>query len=204
MKTSRAYRYASFIDRHRWPILVAAFLLTAASGWLAAKLPLHGDFAYLLPQDAPSVVSLHELEKRVKNLGTVMVAVESNDPKLRSDAAQDLRDRIEQIQDGLVAEVSFDDSAARQFVWQNRWLYVDIKDLRAAHDALADEIRDAKLKANPLYIDFEDAPAAGTKTADNQTKKLKDKLDEAEKNKDSIGFVSKDGKLQLIVVRTTF
>ena len=204
MKTSRAYRYAAFIDRFRWPIMVGALVLTAVSGWLASHLPLHGDFAYLLPQDAPSVVSLHELEKRVKNLGTVMVAVESDDPALRSAAAQDLRDRLEEIQDGLVAEVSFDDGAARQFVWQNRWLYVDLKDLRAAHDALADEIRDAKLKANPLYIDFEDKPAAGATTADSQTKKLREKLDEAERNKDSVGFVSKDGKLQLIVVRTTF
>src|SRR5262249_5781068 len=135
MKTSRAYRYASFIDRHRWPILVAAFLLTAVSGWLASKLPLHGDFAYLLPQDAPSVVSLHELEKRVKNLGTVLIAVQSDDPKLRAGAAQDLRDRLEQIQDGLVAEVSFDDSAARQFVWQARLLQVRLKDLQAAPDA---------------------------------------------------------------------
>src|SRR5215470_9343398 len=109
MKTSRAYRYASFIDRHRWPIMIGAFVLTAVSGWLASHLPLHGDFAYLLPQDAPSVVSLHELEKRVKNLGTVMVAVESNDAKLRAGAAQDLRDRLEVIQNGLVAEVSFDD-----------------------------------------------------------------------------------------------
>src|SRR5215470_7636760 len=192
MKTSRAYRYASFIDRHRWPILVAAFFLTAVSGWLASHLPLHGDFAYLLPQDAPSVVSLHELEKRVKNLGTVMVAIESKDPVMRSNASQDLRDRIEEIDGGLVAEVSFDDSAARQFVWQNRWLYVDLNDLQAAHDALADEIHDAKLKANPLYVDFEDEPAAGAKSADSQTKKLKEKLDEAERNKDSSGFVSKD------------
>src|SRR5215475_13611206 len=192
MKTSRAYRYAKFIDRHRWPILVAALVLTGVSGFLASKLPLHGDFAYLLPQDAPSVVSLHELEKRVKNLGTVMVAVLTEDPKLRAAAAQDLRDRLEQIQDGLVAEVSFDDSAARQFIWQHRWLYVDLKDLQAARDALADEIRDAKLKANPLYVDFEDQPAAGEKTAGSQTKKLKDKLDEAEQKKDSAGFVSKD------------
>src|SRR5262249_11734124 len=107
-------------------------------------------------------------------------------------------------QGGLVAEVSFDDAAARQFIWQHRWLYVDLKDLQAAHDALADEIRDAKLKANPLYISFEDEPAAGTNTAESQTKKFKEKLDDAERNKDRAGFVSKDGTLQLIVVRTTF
>src|SRR5262249_29012208 len=144
-------------------------------------------------------------ERRVKNLGTVMVAVESDDPKLRAAAAADLRGRLEKIDKTLVAEVSFDDGASRRFVWEHRWLYADKKDLADARDALADKIRDAKLKSNPLYVDLEDdggGAAAGTKS--DATDKLKQKLDEAEKKKDAAGFVSKDGRLQLIVVRTTF
>jgi len=205
MKTSSliAERYARWIDRYRWLILGLAMALTAGAGLLAAKLPLHGDFSYLLPQDAPSVVALHALEQRVKNLGTVMVAVESDDPKLRAAAAQDLRGRLEKIDEGLVAEVSFDDGAARRFVYENRMLYADTKDLEAARDALAEKIRKAKLDANPLYVNLEDDEKS-TAGGDDQVKKLKTKLDEAEKKKDAVGFVSKDSRLQLIIVRTTF
>src|SRR5262245_32830325 len=104
-----SYRYASFIDRYRWVVLSVSLVVAVAAGWLATKLPLYGDFSYLLPQTAPSVVQLHQLEQRVKNLGTVMVAVESADPKLRATAAQDLRTRLEALDKNLVAEVSFDD-----------------------------------------------------------------------------------------------
>src|SRR5262249_51255378 len=56
---------------------------------------------------------------------------------------------------------------------------------------------------NPLYVDFddEDKPAEGS----DETNKLEAKLKEAEAKKDAPGgFVSKDGHIQIIVLRTTF
>jgi predicted RND superfamily exporter protein len=200
-----AQRYAAAIDRWRWPIVVLSLLVTAVAGWLAEQLPLYGDFSYLLPQTAPSVMQLRELEKRVKNLGTLMVAVESKDEKARAGAAADLRDRLKQIDHGLVAEVQFDDGPARRFVWEHRWLYVDLPDLQAARDALADKITKAKLAANPLYVSLDDEDdAAQARGQGDQTQRLRAKLDEAESKKDAEGFVSKDRSIQLIVLRTTF
>ena len=214
MKTSprMALAYARWIDRWRWAIVASALAVTAVAAVLASKLPLRGDFSYLLPETAPSVVAIHELEKRVNNLGTVMVAVESDVPDIRAAAAQDLRGRLEKVDKELINEVVFDDSASRRFAWDHRWLYADLKDLVAARDALADKIRKAKLGSNPLYVSFEDdadqddgvgdrKAAAGTAPASDDVQKLKQKLDEAEKKKDSVGLVSKDQRMQLIVAR---
>jgi predicted RND superfamily exporter protein len=202
MTTDRpSLRLARWVDLRRWRILGISVILTLGAGVLASRLPVHGDFAYLLPQDAPSVVALRQLEKRVRNLGTLMIAVESDDPVLRAHAAEDLRDRLDGLDNELIAAVSYDDNAARQFVWQNRFLYADRADLAAARDALADKIRQTKLAANPLYVDFEDEAKPASDSAD----KLEAKLKEAEAKKDAPGgFVSKDGRMQLLVVRTTF
>src|SRR6266567_2268849 len=196
MKTDgRALRLAKWFDRRRWAILATSLALTLGAGVLAAQLPVRGDFSYLLPPDAPSVVALRQLEQRVRNLGTLLIVVESDDVALRARAAEELRGRLDALDDGLITSVSFDDNAARQFVWQNRFLYADKKDLETARDELADKIRRTKLAANPLYVDFEDQakPAAGSGSADQLEAKRKD----AEARKDAPGtFVSKDGRMQ--------
>ncbi len=206
-----ALRFAGWIDRYRWAVLAVSFVLAMGMGVLAERLPVYGDFSDLVPQDAPSVRQLHELEKRVHNFGTVMLAVVTDDPVQRSQAAQALRDRVALIDDGLISDISFDDKVTRQFIWENRFLYASLDDLKQARDHLNQEI----LKTNPIYVNFDDDDAQpvkeGDKTAAADGKKtgsatkLRQKLDDAEKKRDEPGtHVSDDGKMQLIVVRTSF
>jgi uncharacterized protein len=196
-----SFRLASWIDRHRWAILATALVVAVGAGAIASRLPVHGDFSYLLPGSAPSVRQLRQLEGRVANLGSLLVAVESADPRARAQAAQEMRERLEGLDPGLVSTVIFDDQAARRFVWENRFLYADRQDLEAARETLAGTIARAKLEANPLYIDFEDDAAAQGADAGGA---LQAKLDDAEAQKSVVGRVSPDGRLQLIIVRTTF
>ncbi len=105
-------RYAEWIDRHRRAVLAVAGVLAVVAGVLASRLTVYSDFSYLLPQDAPSVRQIRELETRVHNFGIVMLAVVSDDPVQRAAAAQALRDRIAAIDDGLIADISFDDSSS--------------------------------------------------------------------------------------------
>src|SRR5262249_19181103 len=73
-------------------------------------------------------------------------------------------------------------------------------DLREARDGLVQAIERAKLEHNPLFVDFDDeAPAPAASVSD-----LEKKLADAKGKRRSEGFVSDDGKLQLIVARPPF
>jgi predicted RND superfamily exporter protein len=199
----RWIRIATWIDRHRRAIIALSGLVLAASGVVAARLPVYGDFSHLLPPGAPSVVQLHELEGRVESFGAVMIAVESTDPAARDRAADALHARLLRIDPALIAKIDYDDHDTREWIWKNRFLFASLADLQQARDALRDRVRRAKLSQNPLYVDLaaDERPSGD----DPATQKLRDKLAEAEKKHDAPrGFISKDGRMRLVIVRTKF
>ncbi|MBI5546222.1 MAG: MMPL family transporter, partial [Deltaproteobacteria bacterium] len=206
----RAARYVGWIDRHRVAILVASLVVTVGSGLAASTLPVYSDFSYLLPPSTQSVQDLRKLEKRSRVLGTLMVAVKSDDPARRAAAAQRLRELIEAFPKEQVSSVTFDESVQRKYGWDNRYLFAPLADLQAARHALEREIEQKKLTENPLYVDFEeeDAGAAAKEAGKDDAAKLADlrkKLSEAEVQRDDPGpFVSKDGKVQMMVLRTPY
>ncbi|HEX4419607.1 MAG TPA: hypothetical protein VH165_16955, partial [Kofleriaceae bacterium] len=120
----------------------------------ASQLQVFADFSYLLPQDVRSVTDLRAIGARARVLGTAMVAVETTDPVARRRAAILLRDRIVKLP--LVSSVTFDDRVKRDYGWNNRWLFADLGDLKKAKTAIEDKIRQAKLAANPLFIDLDE------------------------------------------------
>ncbi len=192
--------YAAWIDRHRHRILVASFAIVVASAWLASQLSVEADLSYLLPPSAESVRHLRAIEQRARVLGTVMVAVDSADPVARAKAATALRARFATLPPGLVSSVDFDDAVARKFTWEHRWQEVPLADLAKARDALRTEIHDAHLRADPLYVDLDDpAPAS------SDAGKLRDRLHDAERDKDAPAeLVSHDRHVQLMVLRTAY
>lgn len=197
------HRLARWIDRRRRTILAASVLVLAAAGWLAARLPIRGDFSHLLPADTPSVQALRVLEARVPSFGTIMVTAESADAMLRGRAIEGLAKRLEALPRDLVAQVIWDDREARDYIWKNRFLFAGLDDLAAARRALDDKIQHAKLKANPLYVDLEGDGGAAAEP--EQVVQLRRKLRDAETAHDApSGFVAPDGSMQLLVVRTTF
>ncbi len=202
--------YAEWIDRNRRTILFVSMVLAVVAAALAARLPLKADLSNLLPPSARSVRDLEALKKRGRAFGTAFVVVKSDDPALRSRAARALYQRLQKLDHELVTNVDFDDSAAREYVWKHRFLFADLKDLTDARDAIKESIRKAKLEANPLFVDLDDeddtAPAASDdKALDDRVDALKKRLEDADhKAHESSAFVSKDGTMQLLVVRTTF
>jgi predicted exporter len=195
-----ALKLAAMIDRRRWTILVVSFVLAIGGGVLASKLPVYGDFIHLLPPSAPSVVQLRELQGRIESLGAMMVLVESNDPKVRARAHADVVGRLKTIDPTLIASISWQNRETRDYIWNNRFLYAPLADLEQARSALEERVKQAKLKANPLYVDLEDEPAP-----DGRTDKLEQKLRDAQAEHDRPPeFISRDGKMGLVVVRATF
>jgi hypothetical protein len=194
-----ARRYASWIERRRWAILIGSAVFAALATFGASQLRIFADFSYLLPQDVRSVTDLRAISKRARVLGTAMVAVEASDPTVRRRAATLLRDRIATLP--LVSSITFDDRAKRAYAWQHRWLFAGLADVDRAKAAIEAKIRQAKLEANPLFIPLDDPPPAQADAADALRERLrKAEFEQAERGE----LVGPDGKLQMMIIRTAF
>lgn len=207
-ESRRSGRYAAWIDRRSGLLLLASLVLTLCCAYLTLHLPVRADFANLLPPDKQSVRDLRAIQKRASAFGTVFLVVYDTNRETRAQATAALTARLRTLDPSLVANVTADDSAARQFFWHNRFLFVDLADLRDARDALKSSLNKARLDANPLYIDLEDDlddGATGGEMDDDRIEALKKRFDDAERDaKSAKGFVSVKGSLQLIIIRSTF
>lgn len=182
-------------------VIVVSWILALVCGLLASRLDVFGDFSNLLPPDAESVRHLRALEKRTRVLADYMVGVESDDPTARTAAGNMLRERLLAIDHDLVAGITADQHVAHEFAWQNRFLFASLPDLVRARAALQRKLAEA----NPMYVSLDDDGAASSTTGPAATDDLEAKLDKAEADSiDPAPFVSKDGHLELFVVRTTF
>jgi predicted RND superfamily exporter protein len=181
-------------------ILVVSWVVAAVAAGFTSRLSVHGAFHDLLPPDAEAVRHLKELERRTRVLADYMIGVEAKDPELRSRAGDALSQRLAKLDPALVAGITSDRRVEHDFAWKNRYLFAPRDELIAARDGLNHEL----IKANPLVEDLEDDPPGDAKGQPTFTK-LEERLEKAEKEaKDVDPFVSKDGLLQLFVVRTTF
>src|SRR5262245_52623993 len=207
MNSLRFSAYVHWIDRRRVAILVTGAILAVTGGVLAEKMPLRPDLSNLLPPNERSVRDLAKIEARTRVLGTVLCAVTSDDPALRARAARGLAVRIRALEPSLVANVVADDGVARRFAWDNRFLFTPLGDLEAARDALAARVRRAKLAANPLYVSLEDETDAERAQAEESARlaELRKKLADAQAKADRPDeIVSRDGKMQLLIVQAPF
>lgn len=196
-------RLSGWAIAHARLVIVASWLVAIGCTLLAARLDVFGDFSNLLPPDTESVRHLRALEKRTRVLADYMVGIESDDPSARAAAGTMLGERLGAIDHDLVSGITSDQHAARQFAWDNRFLFASLGDLKRARSSLEKKLAEA----NPMYVALDDDPpaAAPGSAAPDATEDLQAKLDKAEADAiDKAPFISKGGRLQLFVVRTTF
>jgi predicted RND superfamily exporter protein len=206
MTNSRFFQnYTRWIDRRRHWILAVGALLAIAGALLASRLPLKADLSSLLPPNERSVRDLEQIQGRTRVLGIALCAIASDDAALRSRAASALAGRIRALDPSLVAAVVADDGILRRFGWENRFLFASLGDLEDARDALNARIRRAKLGANPLFVSLDDDLDAARTQENQRLSDLRKKLADAEqKVKTPDALVSKDGKVQVLLVQAPF
>ena len=196
----RAERYVGWLMRHSKAVLVGAVLAVAASAYLAAfHLPLKSDFSYLLPEDAPAVRDAERLAKRLPAQDVMLMLIVAPDGNSRALVGDHAAARLRALDPDLIARIEDSDREARGFVQAHRHLFTPIADLETARAALAQQIADAKLRANPMYIDLGDEPGEDPAFAALRAKQRK-----AETRLARDAHVSADGKTQVIVIRTAF
>jgi predicted RND superfamily exporter protein len=203
--TSR--RYVAWLDRRSLAIVCATVVLLAGALYLIAfRLPLLADLSYLLPQDAPAVRGLRALEERVATKDTTLVIVSAPDAQARAAAAAKMIAGARSLPPDLVDRVDSDDRELRDLVRSHKFLYVPLADLIEARDALADRIAHAKIRANPLFVDLDDDADRKTQSAADKKRldDLRAKRHDAEARLDRSSFVSADGRLQMVLIRTSF
>ncbi len=202
--TLRAQRYVSWLGRHIAAVIAGHLAVLGLSVYLIAfHLPLRADFSHLLPQDAPSVRDLRRLESRIVVKDTMLFLVQAPTSELRQVATRELTAGLRALPRDLVEHVTDDDAEIRSFLRANKFLFVPLPDLEAIRDALAQRIADAKLRANPLYVDLDEEPASSNR-ANDTLEALRAKQRDAEARIDRSGHVSSDGKSALIEIQIAF
>jgi hypothetical protein len=181
---------AAWLVRRRRLVVLVSVVVAVASAIAASRLPLRGDFANLLPPDAPSVRQLHALEARVRVPSTFMLGIESDDAGARARAFESLKAKLRALPPELVDGIVADERVARGFVLDHRFLYAPRADLEAARDAI-----DAKIVG--LGLDEGDAEG-GLDAIERRLADARQKLEAPSE------MISKDGRLQLILVRAPF
>ncbi|HEY0253403.1 MAG TPA: MMPL family transporter, partial [Kofleriaceae bacterium] len=187
--------YVLWLERHRAKIFATFGALVAVSIYLAAfHLPVYADLSDLLPSDVPAIRDLRRLEARLPAKDTNVAIVIASSPAERETAT---REFIAGLHTDLIARVEYDDRDVREFVRAHQGLYLPLADLEHTERALATRIADAKKRANPLFIDLEDAKP-------DDLDELRAKRRDAETKLDRSRYVSKDGLAQVIVIETAF
>ena len=196
-------RWARWATRWRRVILAGAIAVGIAAAPVAARLPIHGDLAYLLPPETPSVRDLHKLEARAQVFGTIIVAIASEDTGRRQQAAAAVRAGVEALPAGTLAGISYDNAARDGFAYAHRYLLAPTDQLTEVRDRLADR----KARLNPLFVSLDDdgRPAEDAGALGARLRGLKAEMDAAESGAaHPTPIVSRDGHLQIIVLRTPF
>ncbi|MDQ3367896.1 MAG: MMPL family transporter [Myxococcota bacterium] len=198
-------RYVAWVKRNAIAIVGVHLALVAGAVYLILNhLPLRADFSNLLPQDSQSVVDLRRLEARVKAGDTVLVLVQAPDAPQRAAVASELVERVRAVSSDLVEYVEADDAELRAFLAARKELFIPLEELQRAREALAAYIEQAKLKANPLYVDLEDPDPEAEARSKQQLDDLRARRREAEARLAVPGNVTADGTLTSIQVRTPF
>jgi predicted RND superfamily exporter protein len=198
-------RYVAWLRRNALAIILAHLALVGVAVYLIINyLPLRADFSYLLPQDAPAVRDLRRLESRIKASDTVLVVVEAPSPEVRERAMRALVAGMQNIPRALVETVESDDTEVREFFKARRHLFVPLPELERARDVLDRKIKQAKLAANPLYIDVDEPDPAQVAKDQRELEDLRVKRREAEARLAKSSNVSADGRIAIIQVRTPF
>ena len=115
-----------------------------------------------------------------------------------------MRDRLAALPAGTIAGINYDSAAKDRFVWEHRHLLIPTEDLTAIRDELAQR----KARLNPLFVAVDDdagGAVGGGPSLSDRLRELKQQLDAAKAGAERpTPLVSKDGRLQIIVVRTPF
>src|SRR5216683_942050 len=192
-----------------WLFLGIAGILTAVSVWLASGLQIRSSFEELLPPNMSSVVRIKELVRRVGGDGTVLVTIESLEP--RDDLshakalARELADEYLGLGRSAIRSVEYNVEPVERWYADHWPLFSNLEDLQKANDALRKRISKAKAELLSLHLDDEESETTKADDlgawADTNTQLPRDQVASRFRSYPQGFYVHPDGRSITLVVR---
>ena len=141
---------------YKRPTVAALFivLLTALLGTGAQRLRINPDLSELLPRSFASVTNLEKLRDEFGGIGHLTVICDGDSPE----ALRAYSDRLAAALEKLEKVRYVDYKRPVDFFSDRALYYLDLPDLETIQERFAERELYERLRANPLYIDLEDAP----------------------------------------------
>jgi predicted RND superfamily exporter protein len=122
--------------------------------WSAALFgDLRANLKELLPENARSVVTFHELEKRFGGWSTLSVIISSPDRAANRRFSDALTEHVARIEG--VRSVRNKLGPEKAFFEKRKGLFLELDDLQEIKERIEDAANDARARANPLLVDLE-------------------------------------------------
>ena len=148
-------RYTSILHRGRWWFAVLFISLFVLSLGEARHLKLKNDFKELLPEKFQSVVDLNRIVERVGGTGSLIVAIQSDDPEASIRFGEDLVVQLKEYPPEFINRIEINASEAKKMIEGSKFLFVDLDDIREIYSRLDRSIQRQKLKKTGLLMSFE-------------------------------------------------
>jgi predicted RND superfamily exporter protein len=134
-------------------VLTIATVVTVIAAAIAVQLRLDADLERLLPESAPSVQGLEQLEESYGIIGRVNIV-------LMGEQADDLRAAAEEAGE-IAAKVDgverVEVRRPNEFFQEHRLLYIEYEDLEEVSGRIEKRLKYEKKQANPLFVDVGDS-----------------------------------------------
>jgi uncharacterized protein len=140
---STVRRIVDVSARRPYAVLLVAIAGLALTWTYASRLELHTELLELLPRDSPGFVAFEHTLGRTGGRASLLVLVESSDPRANERFIDDLAVKVEaerRARPDLIAYVESGEKEVRQFYSANKWLYADLSDLERADATLDHQI----------------------------------------------------------------
>ncbi|MFW6348296.1 MAG: efflux RND transporter permease subunit [Cyclonatronaceae bacterium] len=159
-----------FNCQHPFLTIIIAVIIAIISALFASRLTIDTDLANLLPPDHPNVVALEELRERVGGETEMQVVINSPSFEANKAFAEDIIPKSMELmyERGDRPYFSRYEYTRDTDVLKDYALYLATDDeLDELESYLEEEIEEAKLEANPFFIDFEDDEDFDEEEAEN-------------------------------------
>ena len=100
-ENSVSARLAGLIIRRRKFLIWGAFILLIPALYFASKLSIDQNFRRLLPDNAPEILRLDEIDARIGNQSDLILSLESPDPDANKRFGEALASRLEAEREAL-------------------------------------------------------------------------------------------------------
>ena len=152
--------------RRPWTTLSLVAVACAVSLWLASRLVVNADLSELLPKSFPSLQAFEVLKERFGGIGFVVVTGKNADPETLRRFARDVAEKVTPLP--TVRYVDY--LRPVEFFREHALYFLDTEDLETVRARLDERLSWEKRRANPMYVDFEDAEPPSLEFTDIEKK----------------------------------